>query len=67
MADASHQGDDAPGDVSTEAQPPSCDTTSWLDGLTPGATTIYVAPTTTGTADGSQQHPFTTVQAAVAS
>jgi len=38
---------------------------AFADGLTP-ASTIFVAPTTTGTPDGSMEHPFTSLEAALA-
>jgi len=61
--DANH-GDDGGGD---DAAMSHCDApASWADGLSP-TSTIYVAPTSTGTQDGSMAHPFTSIAVAVAS
>ena len=56
-------GDDAP--VDPDAAPAACDAApTWEAGRQP-ARTIYVATTSTGTPDGSQQRPFTSISSAV--
>lgn len=56
-------GDDAP--VDPDAAERRCDLApTWDAGLQP-VRTLHVAPTTTGTPDGTQQHPFTSIAAAV--
>jgi hypothetical protein len=61
--DDAHHGDDGAGNDGTVSQ---CDApATWADGLAATAT-IYVAPTTTGTPDGTMAHPFTSIAVAVA-